>query len=77
MDWRIDGTGRAWRGSEAMDRYSLAPERIEMIDGKLLWTDEERLNLLGLLLENVGADAAVHLGDPRVWRDAVARLGSG
>ncbi len=28
---------------------------------------DERLALLGLLLENVGADAAVKLGDPNVW----------
>ena len=46
-----------------------------MIDGKLLWDDEERRTLLGLLLENVGADAAVTLGDPAVWRAAVAQLG--
>ena len=35
---------------------------------------EERLQMLGLLLENVGVDAAVRLGDPQVWRDAVAEL---
>jgi hypothetical protein len=57
-----------------MDRYALTPEKLEMIDGKLLHDDEERLNLLALLLENVGADAAVRLGDPAVWRGAVARL---
>jgi hypothetical protein len=28
--------------------------------------------VLGLLLENVGVDAAVRLGDPQVWREAVA-----
>jgi hypothetical protein len=27
-----------------------------------------------LLLENVGADRAVQLGDPDVWRAAVAKL---
>jgi hypothetical protein len=27
-----------------------------------------------LLLENVGADAAVRLGEPGVWRAAVAKL---
>jgi hypothetical protein len=57
-----------------MDRYALTPEKLEMIRGKLLWSDEERVNLLGLLLENVGADRAVRLGDPQVWRDAVAAL---
>jgi len=43
-------------------------------NGKLLWSDEDRETLLGLLLENVGADRAVQLGDPEVWRAAVAKL---
>jgi hypothetical protein len=45
-----------------------------MVGGKLLNSDDERLLLLGLLLENVGADRAVQLGDPEVWRTAVAKL---
>ena len=72
-NWDIRAEGRAWR-NEAMDRYALTPEKLEMIEGKLLDNDEERLTLLALLLENVGADAAVRLGDPDVWRAAVARL---
>lgn len=40
----------------------------------MFWTDEERLLMLGLLLENLGPDAAVRFGDPRVWRDAVGSL---
>jgi len=74
MQWDIRAEGRAWTRDEAMGRYELTPEKIEMIEGKLLWDDEQRLLLLGLLLENVGADAAVRLGDPNVWRTAVARL---
>ena len=73
MSWNIRADGRAWR-DEAMDRYALAPEKLEMIDGKLLGNDKERLTLLALLLENVGANAAVRLGDPAVWRAAVAKL---
>ena len=72
-DWDIRAEGRAWR-SEAPDRYALTPEKLEMIDGKLLHDDEERLRLLALLLENVGADAAVRLGDPGLWRAAIAKL---
>jgi hypothetical protein len=59
-----------------MQRYELTPEKLEMIAGKLLWSEEDRVNLLGLLLENVGADRAVRLGNAQVWRDAVARLAS-
>lgn len=75
QDWDIRSEGRAWTANEAMLRYALTPEKIEMIEGRLLWDEDERLLLLGLLLENVGADAAVRLGDPAVWRAAVARLG--
>jgi hypothetical protein len=30
--------------------------------------------MLALLLENVGADKAVRLGDPGVWREAIDHL---
>ncbi len=42
--------------------------------GKLFWDETERLTLLALLLENVGVDRAVRLGDPAVWRAAVREL---
>jgi hypothetical protein len=57
-----------------MQRWGLTPEKMEMVDGKPFDTEEQRLLMLGMLLENVGADAAVRLGDPQVWRDALARL---
>jgi hypothetical protein len=72
--WNIRREGRAWAGAEAMERYALTPEQLEMIDGKLLWSDADRLLLLGLLLENVGADRAVRLGNPDVWRAAIRDL---
>ena len=53
----------------------LRPEKIEMVEGKLLFSGKDRETLLALLLENVGADRAVQLGDPDVWRAAVAKLG--
>jgi hypothetical protein len=46
-----------------------------MDDGKLFWDETQRLILLALLLENVGVDQAVRLGDPEVWRAAVRDLG--
>jgi len=76
-DWDIRRSGRAWGSGEAMQRYELTPEKLEMIRGKLLWSQKDRVNLLGLLLENVGADRAVRLGDAQVWRDAVAALEQG
>jgi len=74
VDWDIRREGRAWRGGEGLQRLELAPEKFEMVRGRLFWDDEQRLLLLGLLLENVGVDAAVRLGDPNVWRAAVSDL---
>jgi hypothetical protein len=37
----------------------------------MFWSDEQRLNMLSLLLENVGMDAAVRLGDPKMWQQAI------
>lgn len=74
IEWEIHNEGRSWRAGEAMDRYSLTPEKLEMVKGKLLSSDEDRETLLGLLLENVGADATVRMGDPNVWRSAVRKL---
>jgi hypothetical protein len=74
IEWKIDREGRAWEDEEVRARYDLAPHKIELIHAKLLWTDEERLTVLGLLLENCGAEAAVRMGDPEVWRRAVRLL---
>lgn len=66
--------GRAWNADEALNRIRAFPARAEMIDGKLFWTEEERLTALGLLLENVGIDKAVRLGDLQLWKVAIAEL---
>jgi len=72
--WDIRREGRSWTADEFRSRVDLRPEKLEAWQGKLLWSHEERLALLGLLLENVGADEAVKLGDPGVWVEAVANL---
>ncbi len=78
VPWDIRRDGRAWTREEWVVRRELGPEKIELSQGKLFWTDEDRLTMLALLLENVGVDRAVQLGDPRVWREAIAALpGSG
>lgn len=73
MQWDLRLEGRAW-GTEALSRYDLTPEKIELIEGKLFWSEEERLTMLALLLENVGVNQAVGIGNPDVWRAAVANL---
>jgi len=74
VQWRIKRQGRAWQPDEAMSRWELTPERLEMLEGRLLGDQESRVTLLGLLLENVGVDAAVRLGDAAVWIEAIEAL---
>ena len=72
MHFNIQRQGRKWDRAEVEQKYrKLCPEKIELIEGKMFWTDEERLNMLALLLENVGIDAAVSLGDPALWKQAI------
>ena len=58
-------------------RYELTPHKIELIDGKLFWQDDVRLIMVGLLLENLGLDKVMQLGDPRVWKESAAALPEG
>jgi hypothetical protein len=72
MSFDIQRQGRKWNRTEIEQKYrKLCPEKIELIEGKMFWTDEQRLNMLGLLLENVGIDAAVSLGDLAIWKQAI------
>jgi len=72
MELNIQRGGRKWSRVEVEQKYhKLCPEKIELIEGKMFWSDEQRLNMLGLLLENVGMDAAVKLGDPTLWKQAI------
>src|SRR5437762_7257042 len=69
--WEIGLEGRAWRGGEAMARLERLPEKLEMMDGRLFWDDEERLQMLAALLENVGLVAAVRLAPLDLWCQAI------
>jgi hypothetical protein len=73
LDGDIRREGREW-GEEELDHYFRAPAKIELIDGKRFWRQEDRLMLVALLLENLGVDAVVRFGDPKIWRAAVAAL---
>jgi hypothetical protein len=74
IKWDIRHEGHSWSGEEAMQRYELTPEKIEMYNGKLFWNDDERLNMLALLLENIGIDRTVQLGESNIWREAIEKL---
>jgi hypothetical protein len=72
MEFNIQRQGRKWSRTEVEQKYrNLCPEKIELIEGRMFWTDEQRFNMLALLLENVGMDAAVRLGDLALWKQAI------
>jgi hypothetical protein len=50
------------------------PEKMDATDGKIYFGEEDRLKVLGALLEHIGIDRAVRFGDPALWRAAVAEL---
>jgi hypothetical protein len=74
LDIRRDG--RAWSSEEIHERLAHIDDfKLEIHDGKLLFSDEARRKVLTMLLENVGLDAVVRLGDPMRWKEAIdARL---
>ena len=72
--WNIQNEGRAWDKEEIeIKYYQLCPEKIELIEGKLFLSEEERIKMLALLLENIGVDKAVCLGDIDVWKAAIQK----
>ena len=72
MGFTIQRQGHKWSRTEVEQKYrKLCPEKIELIEGKMFWSDEQRVKMLALLLENVGMDAAVKLGDPALWKQAI------
>lgn len=66
MKLNIERQGRAWNSEEIMERFQSFPEKMEIVNGKLYWTDEDRINMLAILLENVGIDEAVRLGNSMI-----------
>lgn len=77
IEWDIRRDGRAWGADELAQRRARTPEKFEVIGGRLLWSDDELIAMLGMLLEQAGADRAVALGDATVWQAAVrAREGT-
>jgi len=71
MQWDIRREGRAWSRDEMRSRLALTPEHFEVFDGKMLFTEENRLDLLGVVLEQVGIDAALRLVPKELWREAL------
>ena len=68
--------GRRWTVDEWHARGAALPEKFELIEGRMFWSQEERLALLAALLENVGLVEAVRLAPKERWLAALDRAGS-
>lgn len=71
-DWDIGRQSRKWTGTEGLAKLARLPGRLELLHGKLCFSDEERWTLLAGLLENMGLDEVVQLGDVEDWQQAIA-----
>jgi hypothetical protein len=73
IKWDIRREGRRWSHEEFDQRIDQAPEKIEYVDG-IFASDRQRLNVLGMLLENLGIDKVIRLGKLEDWKGAIADL---
>lgn len=71
--WEIGLDPRRWTVDEFHARGEAFPEKMELIDGRLFWSQEERLALLAGLLEQVGLTEAVRLAPRELWLAALDR----
>lgn len=74
--WNIGRAGRTWTGPEGLEKLDRLPGRLEMAHGKLCLSKAERLTLLAGLLENIGLDEVVKLGQLQDWQEAIAARAS-
>ena len=73
IEWDIRRKGRLWSNEEFELRIDQALEKIEYVDG-IFDSERERLNVLGMPLENLGIDKVIRLGKLDDWKAAIADL---
>lgn len=72
MTWDIGRTGNKWMGAQALDKIQRLPVPIELAEGDLCLSANDRRTLLAALLENMGIDEAIQLGSLVDWQQAIA-----
>ena len=72
--WDIGLEGRRWNVTRFHELDSVLPEKMELIDGKLFWSERERLGMLAAMLEQVGLREAVKLAPKELWLEALRQL---
>ena len=63
--------GQRWTVAIYHEIGEMLPEKMELIDGKLFWTERERIGMLAAMLEQMGLVAAVRLAPKALWLEAL------
>lgn len=63
--------GARWTVDEWYALSPVLPEKFELIEGKLFWTERERVGMLAAMLEQLGLVAAVRLAPKELWLEAL------
>jgi hypothetical protein len=71
--FQIGLEGRLWKVTRFDELETVLPEKMELIEGKLFWSERHRLGMLGAMLEQVGLAKAVKLAPKEVWEEALRR----
>jgi len=63
--------GRLWKVTRFDELETVLPEKMELIEGRLFWSERHRLGMLGAMLEHMGLIAAVKLAPKELWLEAL------
>jgi hypothetical protein len=63
--------GALWTVDEWDALGDILPEKFELIEGKLFWSERERVGMLAAMLEQMGLVAAVRLAPKELWLEAL------
>lgn len=72
-EWDIRRKGRKWTREETEHWFYHAPDKIEFVGG-IFAGEQQRLLVMGMLLELLGIDKAVRFGNLADWKAAIADL---
>jgi hypothetical protein len=65
--------GQLWKVTRFDELETVLPEKMELIEGKLFWTERHRVGMLGAMLEQLGLVEAVRLAPKELWEEALRR----
>ena len=63
--------GRLWTVDRLYALDTVLPEKMELIDGKLFWSERHRIGMLSAMLEQVGLVETVKQAPKELWLEAL------